>query len=65
MPDILYVSEKTDNDVAIDSIICPHCGSEMVRNKMDNPYTIHGRSYICNVCGADEIVSPNVEEEIF
>lgn len=61
----VYVSPKTDNDVAIDSVVCPHCGSEMVRNKMDNPYTIHGRSYICHVCGAEEFVSPNTEEEIY
>lgn len=52
-----------DDNIAIDKIICPHCGSEMVRNKMDNPYIIHGRSYMCHVCGAEEIVSPHTEGE--
>lgn len=56
---------ENDQDIAIDTITCPHCGSEMVRNKMDNPYAIAGRSYVCEVCGAEEIVSPCTEEEIY
>jgi hypothetical protein len=35
----------------------------MVRNAMDNPNTIYGRSYICYNCGAEEIVSPEINEE--
>jgi predicted RNA-binding Zn-ribbon protein involved in translation (DUF1610 family) len=56
---------ENDEDIVIDHVICPHCGSEMVRNKMDNPYTINGRSYVCESCGADEIISPCTEEEIY
>jgi len=56
---------KSETDTANDYIICPHCMSDAIRNAMDDPYIIHGRSYICNVCGAEIIVSPNTEEEIF
>lgn len=60
---IINVPEETE--IAIDYVICQHCGSQMVRNKMDNPYTIHGKSYICENCGADEIISNPTEEEIY
>lgn len=59
------INVPEESEVAIDYVICPHCGSQMVRNKMDNPYTIHGRSYICESCGADEIISNPTEEEIY
>lgn len=61
----VIIPEKTDNDIAIDYIICPHCGSEMLRCKMDNPYTINGRVYQCHNCFAEEIVSPLTEKEYF
>lgn len=60
----ITIKEKDMTDVAIDSIFCQHCGSEMVRCKMDNPSTIYGRIYQCHNCGAEEIVSPPTEEEI-
>ncbi len=52
-----------EDKFATDTILCPHCGSQMLRNKMDNPYTIHGRSYICESCGAEEIISPEIDED--
>lgn len=59
------INVPEEKEVAIDYVICPHCGSQMIRNKMDNPCSIQGRSYICENCGADEIVSPTTEEEIY
>lgn len=59
----IIIREKDMTDVAIDSIFCPHCGSEMIRNPMGNPYTIHGVEYICFNCDATEIRSPQTEEE--
>ena len=59
------IRPKTDN-IAIDSVTCPRCGSEMVRSKIDNPHDICGRTYICYNCGIEDVISPEIEEkEIF
>ena len=58
----ILIPAKTENDVAVDSVFCPHCGGEMLRYKMDNPYTIYGRHYVCYTCGAEEFISPEIEE---
>jgi hypothetical protein len=62
-PTLIKLSK--DNNIAIDYTLCPHCFSQAVRNKMDNPYTIYGRSYNCHNCGAEIIVSPPTEEESY
>lgn len=63
MNETIIIKEKDETDVAIDYIFCPHCGAEMVRDKMQNPYTIYGVSYTCQCCGATELRSPNLPEE--
>jgi len=55
---------ETNDNIVIDSIICPHCGAEMPRMLMDDPHRICGKSYICYNCGAEEVVSPEIEEEM-
>lgn len=64
MLNAIVINVPDESEVAIDYVICPHCGSQMVRNKMDNPYSIQNRSYICENCGANEIVNALTEEEI-
>ena len=61
---VLNVPEKTDNDIAVDSVLCPHCLSEALRSRMDNPYTIHGKIYVCGNSHSEIIVSPALEEEL-
>lgn len=64
MLNAIVINVPEEENIAIDYVICPHCGSQMVRDKMDNPYSIQNRSYICENCGADEIVNALTEEEI-
>ena len=62
---VTVINVPDEKEIAIDYVICPHCGSQMIRNKMDNPYSIDARSYICENCGADEIVNSSTEEEYY
>ena len=61
---VINVPEEQE-DIAIDYVVCPHCGSQMIRDRMDNPYSIQSRSYVCENCGADEIVNAPTEEETY
>lgn len=63
----VYLQPKTDNDIATDYVICPVCGSEAVRSKMDNPWITSGRSYNCYHCGADLTVyeDQSINKECF
>ena len=54
------MNEEKNIEIVVDTITCPHCGSQMVRSGMDDPSSLCDRHYICEVCGADETVNGEV-----
>jgi DNA-directed RNA polymerase subunit RPC12/RpoP len=43
--------------IATDSITCPNCGSEMVRDKTDNLNSCENMSYTCFNCDSGCVVT--------
>jgi len=52
----LIVTNK-ERETLVDSILCPHCYSEMLRSSIDNPYNLDARTYVCYNCGAEKTIN--------
>jgi RNA polymerase subunit RPABC4/transcription elongation factor Spt4 len=59
----MEVTRMENNAIFTDSMICPNCGSEMVRNGMDNFNSAVSKGYTCYTCNSEEVTNEQIPAE--